>query len=157
MQMHIAEVDLNYTQYCPLVETYVSLYPQKKGDGEEDDAKGQEPPSKPAMWAEVEKAMEKGTLQRLRNRVINVPSQPPRVLQIKPAKKKQMPAAADTSGMNRRERRAQAGIRGVKEPVKVKNKSIGFERNQVFGAMEGAKISKREAEGEESDGGFFEE
>jgi hypothetical protein len=28
-QLHVAEVDLNYTQYCPLNEPYVSLYPLK--------------------------------------------------------------------------------------------------------------------------------
>jgi hypothetical protein len=67
--MHVAQVDHDYTQYYPLGEVYVSLYPQKSG------AIGQEVTgvvSKPPMWKEVEKCMEEGTLSRLRNRAPNV-------------------------------------------------------------------------------------
>lgn len=152
--MHIAEVDLNYTQYHPLVETYVSLYPQKK-DGEENPDK-EEPQPKPPMWAEVERCMEEGTLDQLRNRVRNVVTPVPKKLTIRPAKPKRLPPTVDTTGMNRRERRRQSGISGAKGPTRTKNKSMGFERNQEFGASEGAKEAV-EDNGEQSDGGFFEE
>lgn len=157
IQLHIAEVDLNYTQYCPLNEIYVGLYSQKKeGEGEEEPHK-EAPAAKPPMWAEVEKSMEEGTLDLLRNRVAEVAPTPARQLEIRPAKKKAQ-LDVDTTGMNRRERRAQLGIRGTKEVVKTKNRSTGFEKNQAFGAMEGVKnAGNAEAEGDDSDGGFFEE
>lgn len=153
--MHIAEVDLNYTQYHPLSETYISLYPQKKGGGEEE-TNVEETTTKPPMWAEVEKCMEDGTLNRLRNRASDVVPNPPRPLEIRPVKKKPQPEV-DTSGMNRRQRRTQLGIREAKEPVKTKNRSMGFEKNQEFGALEGARNAGNVNDGEESDGGFFEE
>jgi len=109
-QMHIAEVDLNYTQYCPLSEVYVSLYPQKSAEkiAEGSNEEGSRP--KPPLWAEVEKAMEEGTLDRLRNRVSNAVVAPTKQLEIRPAKTKPPPALVDTSGMTRRERRSQRGI-----------------------------------------------
>ncbi|KAI9703645.1 MAG: 18S rRNA maturation protein [Candelina mexicana] len=68
-QVHNAEVDLNYTLYCPLNQKYISLYPSKKMEsaekrGEEADATGDD---KPPLWKEVERSMEKGTLDTLRN------------------------------------------------------------------------------------------
>ena len=155
-QMHIAEVDLNYTQYCPLSEVYVSLYPQKSAEqiAEGSNEEGSRP--KPPLWAEVEKATEEGMLDQLRNRVSNVAVAPTTRLEIRPAKTKPPPAVVYTSGMNRRERRSQ---RGVDQPSRAKNKSMGFERNQAFGASEGAKNNDAQdvGDGEESDGGFFEE
>jgi len=155
-QMHIAEVDLNYTQYCPLSEVYVSLYPQKSAEkiAEGSNEEGSRP--KPPLWAEVEKAMEEGTLDRLRNRVSNAVVAPTKQLEIRPAKTKPPPALVDTSGMTRRERRSQ---RGIDQPSRSKNKPIGFERNRAFGALEGAKNNGAQdvGDGEESDGGFFEE
>ena len=74
--MHDAEVDLNYTIYCPLAEPYHSLYPRQKGKTEnepEDDLsadEAKEKPSrgpKPPLWAVVEKAMSDGTLEALRD------------------------------------------------------------------------------------------
>jgi len=154
-QMHIAEVDLNYAQYYPLMEAYISLYPQKEEeDGDDVKVAGTRP--KPPMWVEVEKCMEGGTLDQLRNRASNAPISRPRRLEIRPAKPKPQASALKTFGMNRRERRSQ---RGAKEPSRTKNKSIGFERNQAFGASEGAKSNERQEidEGGDSEGGFFEE
>jgi hypothetical protein len=152
-EMHVAEVDLNYTQYCPLNEPYVSLYPQKSSDGEDDVVA--EPPPKPAMWAEVEKCMEEGTLDRLRNRSSAVKAPPaPRPLEIRPkAKPKSQPATIDTTAMNRRERRSQRA-----QDVfagRTRNKSMAFERNQAFGATQAAQ--NENDEDDDSDGGFFEE
>ena len=160
-QMHVAEVDINYTQNCPLSEVYVSLYPLKDGDVEitADDPSRPKPP----MWAEIERRMEEGTLNQLRNRVSSAPpakkpkrSEKPKERVAKPAKPVPIPASIDTTGMNRRQRRKQLG---VTEPTKTKNKSIGFEKNAAFGAAEAAKtgsVYRKEAD-EGDDGGFFEE
>lgn len=69
-KMHIAEVDLNYTQYYPLYQRYISLYPQRDGDGSRSghqDEHIEDSIKKPPMWAEVEKRMVEGTLNQLRN------------------------------------------------------------------------------------------
>ena len=154
-QMHVAEVDLNYTQYHPLSETYISLYPQKNSKADEEDgAKEAEERPKPPMWSEVEKCMEEGTLDRLRNRVANAPANVSKPLVVRPAKLKSAPAPVDTTGMNRRERRSQ---RGAKE-AKHKNKSMGFAKNQAWGASQAAQSNEAEdGKGDDSDGGFFEE
>ncbi|KAL3425980.1 rRNA-processing protein efg1 [Phlyctema vagabunda] len=162
-EMHIAEVDLNYTQFSPLSETYISLYPPKTGDEE---VEGLTRP-KPAMWLEVEKCMEDGTLNRLRNRVATVPTavskpkdQKTAKVKLQPKPKPQPkpeiePLPMDTTGLNRRQRRAQRNQGGSGlEKNRTKNKSMAFARNQAFGAELGAK--RDEADGD-SDGGFFEE
>ena len=69
IQMHIAEVDLNYTHYYPLNIRYVSLYPQNNRASKDDDfdAGGDAPAKKPPMWAQVEKCMSDDTLDQLRD------------------------------------------------------------------------------------------
>ncbi|KAI9806370.1 MAG: hypothetical protein M1825_006485 [Sarcosagium campestre] len=67
-KLHVAEVDLKYAQYCPLDQKYISLYAdrakQETGGADEDSTyKGDKPP----LWAEVERRMEEGTLDALRN------------------------------------------------------------------------------------------
>lgn len=157
-QMHVAEVDLNYTQYYPLSEPYISLYPQKGSSSDEPDPPNEatlKPKPKPSMWSEVEKCMEDGTLNRLRNRVVNGPVHVSKPLERKSGKAKPQPASVDLTGLNRRERRSQ---RGVKDS-RAKNKSMAFAKNEAFGASQNAWGS--EANGDEdhddSDGGFFEE
>ena len=158
-QMHIAEVDLNYTQYCPLSEPYVSLYPQKSStaDGENGSEKAG-PAPKPALWAEVEKCMEDGTLNRLRNRLSATKAIATRKpLEMRPPKPKPKPQAAivDTTGMNRRERRS---LRVKKtDPSRTKNKSMGFEKNKAFGATQAIHNVAEGEDGDDSEGGFFEE
>lgn len=164
-EMYTTEVDLNYTQYFPLSEIYVSLYPPKKAatedEEEEGEAEEEEPKPKPPMWAEVEKCMKVGTLDKLRNRKPAVSASTPKTLQKKPAKErpvkpipKPIPQPQiDTTGMNRRQRRSQRGI--TVDYKATKNKSMAFAKNQAFGAEEGAKAD--EARDGDSDGGFFEE
>lgn len=157
-QVHVAEVDLNYTQYCPLSEVYVSLYPQKKSSTEEDDggSNGTSERPKPPMWAEVEKCMEEGTLDQLRNRVPNVRiNNTPRKLEKKPPKPKQKDIPS-VEGLNRRERRSRLGI---SKAGKNKNTSVAFEKNKAFGASQGPKgnVARDIGGDDESDGGFFEE
>jgi hypothetical protein len=144
-QMHRAEVDLNYTQFFPLSEPYVSLYPSKGADAKSEDVK-----PKPKMWAEVEKCMENGSLDKLRNKPPNTPANTSKRLERKIPKSK-IAETVDTTGMNRRERRS---LRGVNKEGKPKNKSAGFEKNKAFGATLGAATDEAD---DDSDGGFFEE
>ena len=72
MKAHIAEVDLNYPQYYPYMTAYQSMWKKEKGEGnedkytpnneQEDGAKGNV-----EIWRQVEEAMEKGTLDRLKD------------------------------------------------------------------------------------------
>jgi hypothetical protein len=153
-QMHVAEVDLNYTQYCPLSEPYVSLYPQKSSSADEpNQLKEASSKPKPPMWSEVEKCMEDGTLNRLRNRVSVGPPQVSKPSARKQAKAKPEPAAVDMTGMNRRERRSQ---RGAKDS-RTKNKSMAFAKNEAFGASQHAMAEENADQDDDSEGGFFEE
>lgn len=155
-KMHIAEVDLNYTQYSPLSERYISLYPQKKSSAEEEDSSGDSgPPVKPSMWVEVEKCMEEGTLTRLRNRRSTTETQKPKSLAVRPAKPKPKPKPAtvpDTFGLNRRERRSQNRVQDV---GRKKNHTRGSEKNELFGAS--LSVKRNNDEENDSDGGFFED
>jgi hypothetical protein len=154
VQMHVAEVDLNYTQYYPLSEPYVSLYPQKNSSADEpDQLKEANSKPKPPMWSEVEKCMEDGTLNRLRNRVSVGPAQILKPSMKKQAKAKPEPAPVDVTGMNRRERRSQ---RGAKES-RTKNKSMAFAKNEASGASQYAMGGENADQDDDSDGGFFEE
>ncbi|ESZ98010.1 hypothetical protein SBOR_1623 [Sclerotinia borealis F-4128] len=163
-EMHILEVDLNYTQYHPLSETYISLYPPK---GSEEDVEVKVDKTKPPMWKEVEKCMEEGTLDRLRNRkpdtiistkkAIKLPER--KIVKPKPKPQPQEQEQApsiDTTGLNRRQRRAQRGVKDTRATKIAKNKSTGFSKNQAFGAVEGARADEVQ-DGNVSDGGFFEE
>ena len=153
--MHNAEVDLNYTQFCPLSERYISLYTHEKNqDAEDDTLIDQKSSTKPPIWHEVEKCMEEGTLVRLRNRDTAQPRSS-KTLELRPVKPKPkaVPLPPDTSGLNRRERRSQ---HRVQDPGRKKNKSAGFEKNEVFGASQSGPRKDTE-DADESDGGFFED
>ncbi|KAL4873317.1 hypothetical protein BDV12DRAFT_160828 [Aspergillus spectabilis] len=87
-RLHVAKVNLNYTIYYPLTEKYISIYAEKKKkgqDGENEEEEGdedEEPEEKEeagkgkkelsviaerkAMWSVVERCMEDGTLDLLR-------------------------------------------------------------------------------------------
>jgi hypothetical protein len=73
-QVHIAQVDLNYTHYYPHMGVYQSLWTKEKGENgevryiennkEADGAKGNV-----SLWRQVERATEEGTLEKLRDAV----------------------------------------------------------------------------------------
>ncbi|RKF55489.1 rRNA-processing protein efg1 [Erysiphe neolycopersici] len=67
-KLHEAEVDLNYTLYHPLSETYISLYPRNKPSEEESKSNLDTTKKKPPVWYEIEKAMINGSLEKIRNR-----------------------------------------------------------------------------------------
>ncbi|KAG9244871.1 hypothetical protein BJ878DRAFT_459453 [Calycina marina] len=160
-QIHITEVDYNYTQNFPLSEIYISLYPLKE-DGQEI-SKDDTARPKPPMWEEIKRRMEEGTLSELRNRVSIAPivkkaKKPEKFKEhvVKPAKPKATPASVDTTGMNRRQRRKLLGVSNT-GPTKTKHKSIGFEKNAAFGAAEAAKFNGYKKDEWANEGGFFEE
>lgn len=74
-EIHDAEVAVNYAIYYPLMKRYIALYPKGKReakgtDGEpetQDGASENITKGDPEMWAAVERAMEEGTLDKLRN------------------------------------------------------------------------------------------
>ncbi|TVY85561.1 rRNA-processing protein efg1 [Lachnellula suecica] len=159
-QMHVAEVDLNYTQNSPLSEPYISLYPLQKDSLKvsEDAPKTEDSQPKPAMWFEVEKCMEDSTLNKLRNRVGKPPVHNSKPLEMIARRPKAKPTPVpDTSGLNRRERRSQQRV--LEGSKKGKNKSMGFEKNAIFGASQSAKGHKSEVveDDDDSDVGFFEQ
>ncbi|KAI9875463.1 MAG: 18S rRNA maturation protein [Pleopsidium flavum] len=67
--IHNAEVDLNYTIYCPLDEKYTGLYPRKQDSEDEEAVTARHMGEKPwlPLWKVVERCMEEGTLEALRN------------------------------------------------------------------------------------------
>ena len=60
-------MDLAYTQYSPLYQKYVAIFPQAKAQENNEDNTNEQPPPRPAMWKIVEKCMEQGTLEDLRD------------------------------------------------------------------------------------------
>ena len=70
----MAEVDLNYALYYPLMKVYSALFPKSKsGKAESEEPGSEEGANKtkgdPEMWRKIEEAMEKGehALEGLRN------------------------------------------------------------------------------------------
>jgi hypothetical protein len=90
-RLHNAEVDVNYTQYYPLMKVYSSLYPKSKKekatdpdeamDEDNEDKTSREvdgPKGDIDMWKAIEKAMAEGTLDALRNRKEGIPAAAPK-------------------------------------------------------------------------------
>jgi hypothetical protein len=168
-QMHIVEVDLNYTHYYPLNERYVSLYPQK-GSEEEEKTEGQDAAKKPPMWAEIENRMDEGTLKELRygvreGHVEKPKSQRPKPTPAKPrltSENQAFKTQAEKTGQSRRVERAPP------QPDYTLNRRERRKAMLKTGAIKPAKAPARQivyepagnedrGEGDISDGGFFEE
>lgn len=147
-------MDLNYTQYCPLSEPYVGLYPKKGADADDDSTPALQPEKKPLVWFEVEKSMAEGTLTQLRNRTTsNLHTSKP--LELRPAKFKAV-SKMDMTGLNRRERRKH--LRGENVVQRQKSKSTGFEKNQEFGASQSAPMyPSKTSQDHDNEEGFFED
>lgn len=77
-KIHAARVNLNYTIYYPLTEKYISLYPKSKEPPAGEATKPTVAPKeerkeeKPPVWQVIERCMEDGTLDRLREGKLNV-------------------------------------------------------------------------------------
>lgn len=91
-KIHAARVNLNYTIYYPLNDKYISLYAEQKqkkpsqSESADDTHSGADEKDttvtmtladaeKPPMWYTVEKCMEEGTLDHLREGKLNTPGE----------------------------------------------------------------------------------
>lgn len=171
-KIHAARVNLNYTIYYPLTEKYISLYPKSKGKSEEADAesasesdskeyKKNDDGAKPPLWPVVEKCMEEGSLDLLREgklhigadgQRISAPSKKPTATaesqNLKTMKKhKYSKDLEDVSGKTKRSSRHAESSKKREKPG---HKDHGRERNKVYDVP-------AEPDGNDSDGGFFEE
>lgn len=82
-QVHLCDVDLNYTLYYPLNEAYSSLY---KKDAQDDAASLPEVNRSSPMWTVVETAMAKNQLQALREgHLLKSREKDSKVVQTRPA------------------------------------------------------------------------
>jgi hypothetical protein len=113
-RIHNAEVDVNYAIYYPLMKPYSSLYPksknQKADDSEDAEDTGEDvknnteidgPKGDVGMWRAVERAMEEGTLDKLRYSKDAVPAEPPKKIKkpkVKENKEKAGSKAYTASG-----------------------------------------------------------
>jgi hypothetical protein len=150
-QMHVSEVDLNYAQYYPLNERYISLFPKGSEIGENDEAAQLDTSKKPPMWAEVERRMEEGTLDELRNGTRN----PPKIQAATPAarsvkfKDKATGKAKKDSSTDRKDVRS---VPAKPAPVPTSRRERRKGERELAAQIQ----AQNEAEND-SDGGFFEE
>lgn len=171
-KIHVARVNLNYTIYYPLTEKYLSLYPKSKGKPEEvgaesasesdsKDRKKYDGDAKPPLWPAVEKCMEEGSLDLLREGKLNIGADGQK---ISAAGKKSAVTAESQKPKIKKEHREEKGRKDVpekekrysrhaesnKKREKPDRKDRGREKSKVYDVP-------AEADGNDSDGGFFEE
>jgi hypothetical protein len=154
-KMHVAEVDLNYTQYYPLYQRYISLYPQKDNNGRDmsnQDEHVGDKTKKPPMWAEVERRMLDGTLIQLRNGTGTAVGDHERSQSSK-APKSRSRAGSLQASLNSASAKHSQGL------IKPKESTRYLEHHNSDRDKQKAprKVSEANKEDEESDGGFFEE
>lgn len=135
-QIHEAKVDLNYSMYHPLDMVYSALWPtkgKKDADGNEIEVEKQ---GDPDMWLVVEKCMEEGKLDALRNGKL-LKSAPARLDNDDSIGQKASNARAKKEKKDKKDKDRKAAQKPAKKA----------DENQVMGGQE---------EDEDSEGGFFE-
>lgn len=159
-RMHVAEVDLNYTQYYPLYQRYISLYPQKDVGGSEtgnQDEHIDDTTKKSPMWAEVEKRMVNGTLDQLRNGSSATVVRQGKIRNSKPTTMKSKTGSNQaklTSQVNGAASKSQAGFA---RPSKVSRRSSEHQKSGPGERHVSNRTTDVKDVDDESDGGFFEE
>lgn len=154
--MHVAEVDLNYTQYYPLYQRYISLYPQKGVGGNEtgnQDEHIDDTTKKPPMWAEVEKRMVDGTLNQLRNGSGATVISQGKSRTSKPTAMKSKASSTQTKTNETSPKHPQ----DLNKPNKESAKDPLYQTSNRSERRAAMKATKASDENEGSDGGFFEE
>lgn len=170
-KIHDARVNLNYTIYYPLTEKYMSLYPKSNGKSDdagaasasESDSKEQEKEhkgTKPPLWTIVEKCMEDGSLDALREGKLNVGSDGQ---MISGSGKTETASAEASKSKPEKKQTVQKDSRGV--PQKDKRSSRHTEsssKRDKHSRRDGRERGRfenmpAEPQGDDSDGGFFEE
>lgn len=162
-RLRVARVNLNYTIYYPLTEKYISIYAEKKKKGKEDgqdkdgdqdmeeeeeqERQGEDGLSasataeKLAMWQKVEKCMEDGTLDLLREGQLGLNGE-------KESGKKE---SAESS-----KSRSKKGAAEKKSSTKEKADVKASRAEPRKGKSTKHSVPTPADEGDESDGGFFE-
>ena len=167
-QITTARVDLNYTKYSPLTEKYISLFPNDKGKKEknEDDMTEEEQEAKkqallkvsasrekPPLWHAVEKSMEEGTLDLLREGRLGIRHD---------GKRHGSGAANDLPVRDKKEKSKRAGTvsRGDTMPKKSDEGRDSKKKTKKHHGREQAPVNVAknvdDDDNESDDGGFFE-
>ncbi|EYE98070.1 Efg1 domain-containing protein [Aspergillus ruber CBS 135680] len=171
-ELHAARVSLNYTIYYPLNDKYISLYAEQKqkkpsqSESADDTYSGADEKDttvtmtlanteKPPMWFTVEKCMEEGTLDLLREGKLNIPGESggdTKKASTTTEKKKGVAKKASKESkkpMEKKDSRTKSKQEPEPEPVN--------RRSRRNAAREEAIMRKAQTDdGDDSDGGFFE-
>ncbi|KAL8796775.1 MAG: hypothetical protein Q9195_000858 [Heterodermia aff. obscurata] len=131
-KIHRADVDLNYTLYCPLAEKYTSLYKSTEDAGNSnithDDSmisQGSESlVHRPPMWSVVEDCMAEGTLWALRDRKLGHPVAGATGTERAPVETQNSSQRIKKSAPQRREKRVMMKHSSI--PAKDDNSEDGF-------------------------------
>ncbi|BCR85324.1 Efg1 domain-containing protein [Aspergillus chevalieri] len=171
-KIHATRVNLNYTIYYPLTDKYISLYaeqkqkkPSQSESGADDTHSGADEKDtvvtmaladtgKPPMWYTVEKCMEEGTLDLLREGKLNSPRESggntKKTSTTTEQKKKDVVKKASKQSKKPTEKTS-SGTESKPETQPVNRR---IRRNA---AREDAAMRKAQKDdGDDSDGGFFE-
>jgi rRNA-processing protein Efg1 len=170
-KIHAARVNLNYTIYCPLTEKYISLYPKSKGKSEEAGAesasesdsqerKKNDGDAKPPLWPVVEKCMEEGSLDLLREGKLNIGADGQR---ISAPSKKSTATAESQQPKIKKEHKEPKELKNVPEKEKRSSRHAESKKREKPGHKDHGRGRNKahdvpaEPDGNDSDGGFFEE
>ncbi|KAJ5389904.1 rRNA-processing protein efg1 [Penicillium cataractarum] len=159
-KIHDARVNLNYTIYYPLTEKYISLYPKSDSNPDEKSGPGAESKennktaeaSKPPMWSFIEKSMEEGTLDDLREGKLNIG--PDGQQTSAPTKK---PIARESEKKAKEKTHKESKEAAKKEKLAQESALDRLNRRERRKEQQKARelAAQQAAEGD-SDGGFFE-
>ncbi|PYI07305.1 hypothetical protein BO78DRAFT_396602 [Aspergillus sclerotiicarbonarius CBS 121057] len=171
-KLHVAKVNLNYTIYYPLSEKYIALYAEQKkkttgkeDGGEEDgDARvGQVHATvaeKPGMWHVVEKCMEEGTLEELRDGKVEFEVEGGDVVGENKKKGASLGENKKKKTGAVKEGKKSAAVKEVKKSEKswerVESGRSERSKRRAAAREDYAMRNAGKDDGEESDGGFFE-
>ncbi|KAL4799850.1 hypothetical protein BDV19DRAFT_237941 [Aspergillus venezuelensis] len=174
-RLHNAKVNLNYTIYYPLTEKYVSLYAEKKQAGkdgkdaaaESDDEDENEStqkggrrsstastapvtvPGSQAMWQAVQRCMEEGTLNQLREGKLDLSNGTSKAK----GKGKGQGKEAETNS-SKKEKKDKGAANGKDKDTKTRKDNITRKGKPAKYTVPAPPPA--EEDGNESDGGFFE-
>ncbi|KAL4921036.1 hypothetical protein BDW62DRAFT_220390 [Aspergillus aurantiobrunneus] len=155
-RLRIARVNLNYTIYYPLMKKYISIYAERKKAGDDQNQDGEEgseedggelelsasaTEEKKAMWLVVEKCMEDGTLDLLREGKLDLSGGE---------------GAGEKSEASKSRSKKDSGTKKAGRKEKTNVKTSRSEDRKGKSTKHAPPVSAEEAEGDESDGGFFE-
>lgn len=170
-KIHDARVNLNYTIYYPLTEKYISLYPKSKDRPEEAGAESASEPdtkkeekvqdgAKPPLWPVVEKCMEEGSLDLLREGKLNIGADGQKI----PESSKKAASVEAHKSETKKEREEQKEPKDIAKKKKhasrhAESSSKRDKHDRKYHEQKRSKLYDVSAapDDSDSDGGFFEE